>query len=216
MRDETVVLGGPEVTDEAAASAPLLRALSRRPVPTLGASALCGAGMVLSEQIAAPLPAVVFLLWVILASSLFILAQARLRPLPPEPPAQVHEIAYNCVICGRPLTNPQSMRARVGSTCIQRYGPRYKMIANPDHARWRGLLAAAEAERAAEQARLNLEHQHAMARYRTLARAWDLEVASPAGQERRRNRGTGRRLTLLGAGSVPALFIGAAVALPQV
>ena len=208
-------------------------ALSRHPVIAAAVFALMGAAMVLSETVAAALPSLIFLAYLIMASAVFVsgaviwhrhrdprrpraprLAQVKMRPLPPEPSRQVHEIAYNCVLCGRPLTNPQSMRARVGSTCIQRHGPRYKMIPNPEHKRWSGLLAAAAADRAKEQARLNVEHERAMKHYRQYDHAWQREIASPTGQVRRRSRETGKRLVLVGASSAPAVFVGITAALP--
>ena len=62
----------------------------------------------------------------------------------PEPADTVHDIAYNCVICGRPLTNYQSQRQRVGSTCVKTHGPRYKMVANPVHGEWMRQRSLAE------------------------------------------------------------------------
>lgn len=144
-----------------------------------------------------------------------VLTRARLRQLPPEPPARVHEMAHSCVICGRPLTNPQSMRARVGSTCIQRYGPRYKMIPNPQHEKWRGLLASAEADRAAEQARLNVAHQQALARHSNLLRAWEAERQTPAAHARRQTRRAACERMLMGAAATPfGTLLGIAIALP--
>ncbi len=133
-----------------------------------------------------------------------VLQQARLRPLPPEPAPQVHAIAYRCVICGRPLTNPKSMRSRVGSTCIRTYGPRFKMVANPKHERWRGLLAAAEADRAAEQAHLNVAHARALKEHAHMMRAWEVERQSPAGQQRKQRRRIAAFRVLLGAVCAPA------------
>ena len=211
---------------------PLFR-VSRRPHFSLGAFFVAGVGMVLSEQVAPVLPALMFLLCLGAAIALLISgtptwfrnrdpkrprpprpARATRLRLPPEPAAQVHEIAYNCVICGRPLTNAQSMRARVGSTCIQRYGPRYKMVPNPEHERWRGLVAAAEAERAAQQARLDGEHLRAMTEYQKVADAWAAERATPVGRARREARQVGGRLMLLGVAALPFMLTGIAVTLP--
>lgn len=139
------------------------------------------------------------------------LGKATLRSLPPQPPSRIHELADNCVICGRPLTNLQSRAARVGSTCITRFGPRYKMVVNPEHEKWIELLAAAEADRAAEQARLNVAHTRALASHAKATQAWALEMKSPAAQVRRENRKVARRRMLLSAGAVPAgLAVGVA------
>ena len=228
------VLSAPEMSSalpDRELSSPL-RAACRRPFSATLVFAMLGAVMVVSEAVAPGMPAIVFLVYLVAAATLLVrgarlwlrhrdpsrpraprLAQARLRKLPPEPPPQVNAIAYHCVICGRPLTNPQSMRARVGSTCIRQYGPRYLMVPNPQHEQWRGLRAAAEADRAAEQARLNAQHQQAMAVHTHLARSWADEVASPAGQTRKRGRSVGIRLVGVSVGSLPAVIIGMAVAL---
>lgn len=133
--------------------------------------------------------------------------KARRRRVPREPASQVHEIAHRCVICNRPLTNAQSMRARVGSTCIKRYGPRYKLIPNPEHARWRGLVAAADADRAAEQASFNVAHQRAMADHQTAVARWEQERTSSAGRARAVTRCEGRRRLQVSALAVPGGLI---------
>ena len=82
-----------------------------------------------------------------------------------EPARTVHDIAYNCVICGRALTNPQSQRQRVGSTCVKTHGPRYKMVANPVHGQWTrhkalALKAQVEAQEVADEAHLDMLQLH--------------------------------------------------------
>ena len=90
-----------------------------------------------------------------------------------------------------------------------------KLIANPEHARWRGLVAAAEAERAAEQARLNVAQAQAMVAHAHAMKAWDFERTSPAGQVRRDRRRAACTRMLLGGVCAPAgMFVGIAVALP--
>lgn len=125
-----------------------------------------------------------------------------------EPPTQVPVLATNCVICGRPLTNPQSRLARVGSTCIKAYGPRPAWQANPDHDRWVGEWSHARATQAHEQARLDLEFQRLTAAYPVVLEAWERELASPGGLRRRaqRREATGRLLPALVA-TVVALVV---------
>lgn len=114
---------------------------------------------------------------------------AKLPYVPREPASTIHEIAYHCVICGRPLSNPESMRARVGSTCIQRYGPRYKMVPNPEHAVWRGLLTMAEVSRAAEQAGFDHAFQKALSEHAGALEAHAAELLT----DDARNRALARR-----------------------
>ncbi|MFD1811793.1 DUF6011 domain-containing protein [Rhodococcus gannanensis] len=124
---------------------------------------------------------------------------ARLARLPSRPARVLPLLASNCVICGRPLTNPQSMRARVGTTCIKKYGPRYATQPNPAYDEWEKLKAAAESDRVAEQARLDVEFQLALSGYSSLMLAWESEIASPAGQSRAANRQIGTRILCVGA-----------------
>jgi hypothetical protein len=135
-----------------------------------------------------------------------VLGRARLPKVRREPPRQVPLIATRCVICGRPLSNRQSMRARVGSTCIKTYGPRYATGPNPDHDRWVHDVARARAEQAAEQARLNGEHQRALAAHPRLVAAWEAELRTPEAMTRRAERAAVQRFTL------PALVLVAAPA----
>lgn len=109
------------------------------------------------------------------------------------------------MICGRPLTSPESRLARVGSTCIQQHGPRYANIPNPEFARWQNELDSAERSQKEQQAVFDQQHQSALAEYEILKSEWDAKVESPAGQARRRNRAVGRKLFFAGAFS--ALFL---------
>jgi hypothetical protein len=136
------------------------------------------------------------------------MGQATLGRLPHEPPNSVPGIAYNCVICGRPLTNAASMRARVGSTCIKTYGPRYLMVANPAHEQWAVLKVAAEVQRASAQAAFNTQHQRDLITFRQITQAWQRELVSPNAKIRQLRRGLGRRLLLTGALSFHLVFVG--------
>lgn len=90
------------------------------------------------------------------------------------PSATIHDISYNCVKCGRALTNPNSQRHRVGTECIKRYGSQARMISNPAHAEWRARKARADADRVARQVALNAEHARAMAAYEKNLATWKL------------------------------------------
>ncbi|MBM4597462.1 hypothetical protein JO861_12395 [Rhodococcus hoagii] len=125
--------------------------------------------------------------------------KAKLDRLPKSPASQIPLLASHCLICGRPLTNPESMRARVGSTCIKTHGPRYATTANPAYAEWQKLLIAAESKRAEEQVRLDAKHQTALLEHKLLLANWEREVASPEGLSRSANRRTGSKLLGVGA-----------------
>ena len=109
---------------------------------------------------------------------------AKLGRVRREPPRQIPLLSRVCVICGRPLTNGESMRARVGSTCIKRYGPRYAHQVNPDHEVWVAEMVRARADQAERQAHLNVEFDRATAAYPGLVAAWEAERASETGRLR--------------------------------
>lgn len=198
------------------------------------ASVVAGVAMPAAEHLAQGLAALVFLAAFLLASwavlsglylllldrgprrpSMPKLPQARRPRIPREPKKQIPELSSRCVICGRALTNAQSMRARVGSTCIKTYGPRYAWTANPQHIAWRRLLAAAEASRAAEQARLNAAHAEAMATYPRLVSVWENERTSVTGQARAARQAVGCNRLIVGGVVAPlGVFAGLAVAVP--
>lgn len=137
----------------------------------------------------------------------------RVAPMPrlrPEPRRTVPVLAHSCVICGRPLTNRQSMLARVGSTCIKTYGPRPAWRPNPDHAAWAHELARARGDQAVEQVRLDTEHERALAEHLALVDAWEQERASPEGQARRRRRD--QALGLVGSSLVWVLAVATSAA----
>lgn len=208
------------------------RAPERHPVASAFCSIPLGAAMVAGEALAPVVPGLLFMLYVLIAAAAFLRGlvewvrrrdpprpRAPRRPIakrsrvPREPKRLIHEIAHNCVICGRPLTNRESMRARVGSTCIKRYGPRFKLIENPDHATWRRTVAAAEMERAAKQSRLDAEFDRAVVLHQERERAWAAEVAATAGQERRQQRKAASRLVASSVASAPLLLVGIGCAL---
>lgn len=134
-------------------------------------------------------------------------ARARMPRVRREPPSKIPLLASHCVICGRPLTNQQSMLARVGSTCIKRHGPRPAWQDNPDHHRWIAERAAADAARAAEQARLDVQFDRAIAAYPAAEQAWRDELGSSDGLRRRE-----RRRMALGRLGVGAMWSVVAVA----
>lgn len=199
-----------------------------------GSAIAAGVVAVLGEQLASGVAAIIFLAgtllgsWAVL-SGLILWLQVRgperpglpkmrtaRRPrVPREPKKHVPELSSRCVICGRPLTNAQSMRARVGSTCIKTYGPRYAWVANPAHVAWQRVLAAAEATRAAEQARLTSAHFEAMAVYPRQLSAWEEERRTSLGQSRIARQSLARhRLMLAGMVAPAGFFVGLAAALP--
>jgi hypothetical protein len=192
-----------------------------------------GVAMVAAEQLAPGAAALIFVFatliggWAV-ASGLILWVKSRgprqpctpklrtaKRPrIPREPRKQVPQLSSKCVICGRPLTNNQSMRARVGSTCIKTYGPRYAWVVNPEHIAWR-QLDSAEAKRAAEQARLNAVHAEATRAYPLELQAWEAERLTPLGQSRAAKRlVAAHRLILAGVVAPVGTFVGLAAALP--
>lgn len=104
-----------------------------------------------------------------------------------EPPTQIPVLADHCVICGRPLTNVVSRIARVGSTCIQMYGPRPAWKHNKDHDLWPTELAAARAQQAEDQVKLNRDFETASAEHAIALEEWEHWRTSDAGRERARS-----------------------------
>lgn len=208
--------------------------LTKQAVIVGAVSFSAGVAMVAAEQLAAGAAALIFVLatlvggWAV-ASGLILWLKSRgprqphtpklrtaKRPrIPREPKKQVPQLSSKCVICGRPLTNTQSMRARVGSTCIKTYGPRYAWVVNPEHIAWRKLLDSAEAKRAAEQARLNAMHAEATKAYPVKLQAWEAERLTPLGRSRVARRLVACHRLILGCVVAPlGTFAGLAAALP--
>ena len=62
-----------------------------------------------------------------------------------RPPATIWEMADRCIKCGRPLTDPRSRRARVGTKCIRIYGSQQRRIPNPSYDTWLQRKSQADA-----------------------------------------------------------------------
>lgn len=104
------------------------------------------------------------------------------------PPRTVHLLSDRCTICGRPLTTYASRKARVGSTCIKQYGPRFMKIENPKYRDWERTKARAEAMRALEQQKLDAAHAQRLHEHSDALVLWQRELASANGGLRERNR----------------------------
>lgn len=131
--------------------------------------------------------------------------KAKLDRLPWAPAKQIPLTSTHCLICSRALTNPQSMRARVGSTCIKTHGPRYANVPNPAYAEWQELRAAAESKQAAEQVRLDAQHQVDLVEYNLLLLNWEREIVTPEGLSRSANRRKAIELSSIGAATTVTL-----------
>ena len=113
------------------------------------------------------------------------LVDVPLRRLPEEPPRKIYEESDVCVICGRSLTRNDSRQARVGSTCIQTFGPRFKMVENPRWTRWSELSIEARAEQAERRAEAQVAYARETVEWERAKLAWQEEVDSPTGMARR-------------------------------
>lgn len=139
---------------------------------------------------------------------------AKLANVGPKPPVQIPDLADRCDICGRKLTNPKSMRARVGTDCIKKYGPRYRMKPNPDYDRWSAETARARADQVEQQVRFNHQHRQELATLAPRIQAWEQRRDSDeqfAARVRRRRwqRAMGLAAgTLVWAGLAAAFLIG--------
>lgn len=81
------------------------------------------------------------------------------------PSSTIWDISFNCVKCGRALTNPNSQRHRVGTDCIKRYGSQARKIENPEFSAWTARKARAEADRATQQVKFDAEYDRLNAAY---------------------------------------------------
>jgi hypothetical protein len=81
-------------------------------------------------------------------------------------------MADNCIKCGRPLTDPRSRRARVGTKCIRVYGSQQRRIPNPAHQRWLDKKTKADVEFIADKARADAELARAKAAYDVALSDW--------------------------------------------
>jgi hypothetical protein len=136
---------------------------------------------------------------------------AKRRHVGREPQRLTYEVAFRCVICGRPLSNPASMRARVGSTCIKTYGPQYKKIRNPEHVRWEHARIQAEEERMVEQAQHDLNFERAVLHYCYLLHLRDQFMVSPVGLERQDKATVAKKAVILGLGGLPLTLMAIAM-----
>lgn len=88
------------------------------------------------------------------------------------PAATVWELADRCIKCGRPLTDPRSRRARVGTKCIRIWGSQQRRIPNPEHERWVEKKTRADVAYLAEKARVDAEFDRAKTAYDEALAAW--------------------------------------------
>lgn len=136
-----------------------------------------------------------------------------LRQLPQEPARRIHQMADHCTVCGRPLTNSESRKARVGTQCIQTHGPRYKMIENPAWVRWSRELVSARAEQAQRQAEARVAHDRALVAHAQRLEEWESELLSEAGVQRRSHRIRVKESYGLAAWAMPIGYVLTAVVL---
>lgn len=126
----------------------------------------------------------------------------------PEPARRVAVLADFCTLCGRPLSNPTSRLARVGSECVKVHGPRPLSVPNPAYGEWAVSKRVAEAETAARQRGLDREHERALVSHALDVRRWELSLGTPEMVQRRAVRVEGQRVA--GAGVMLAGGIAAA------
>lgn len=88
------------------------------------------------------------------------------------PPSMIWDLADNCVKCGRPLTDPRSRQARVGTKCIRVYGSQQRKIPNPQHAAWIAKKTKAEVTYTAAKVRADAEYARAMSAYEEARTEW--------------------------------------------
>lgn len=88
------------------------------------------------------------------------------------PSSTIWDISYNCIKCGRALTNPNSQRHRVGTDCIKRYGSQARKIANPAHAAWIARKTKADVDRVAKQVEHDAEYARSMDDYNSALDRW--------------------------------------------
>lgn len=110
------------------------------------------------------------------------LKKARLAWVGFAPAQRVDELADYCIKCGRPLASLASRRARVGTTCIRRYGPQPRKIPNPAYAVWTAKKDRALIEQVTDQAGYNAAYSRAMASYETDLAAYHAARAARRGR----------------------------------
>jgi hypothetical protein len=126
----------------------------------------------------------------------------------PEPAQRVPLLADVCTLCGRPLSNPDSRLARVGSECVKVHGPRPLSVPNAAYGEWAVSKRVAEAETAARQRVLDRHHEQALKAHAHDVRRWELSLGTPVMVQRRTARVEGQPVA--GAGSMLACGIAAA------
>jgi hypothetical protein len=126
----------------------------------------------------------------------------------PEPAQRVPVHSDFCTLCGRPLSNPDSRLARVGSECVKVHGPRPLSVPNPAYGEWVVSKRVAEAETAARQRVLDRLHEQALKAHVHDVRRWELSLGKPVMAQRRAARVEGQRVA--GAGIMLACAIAAA------
>jgi hypothetical protein len=88
------------------------------------------------------------------------------------PSSTIWDLADNCVKCGRPLTDPRSRQARVGTKCIRIYGSQQRKIPNPRHAAWIARKTKADTAYIAEKVRADAEYARARTAYDEARAEW--------------------------------------------
>lgn len=99
-------------------------------------------------------------------------AHIRKPHIAPAPPAGIWELADNCIKCGRPLTDPRSRLARVGTRCIQIYGSQQRQVPNPAYSVWLAHKTKADTDYIAAKVRADAEFTRAMAAYEHAKAEW--------------------------------------------
>ena len=88
------------------------------------------------------------------------------------PSSTIWDVSYNCIKCGRALTNPNSQRHRVGTDCIKRYGSQARKVTNPAYTEWTARKARAEVDRIALQVRYDADYERAIKAYEQAMATW--------------------------------------------
>lgn len=108
------------------------------------------------------------------------------------PPTTIWDLADRCVKCGRPLTDPRSRQARVGTKCIRVWGSQARKIPNPAHSLWVTRKSRAEADFVARKAQADAEFERAQAAF-SMAKAEWAHARSAYRQSRRVRKPRKRR-----------------------
>lgn len=90
------------------------------------------------------------------------------------PPPTIWDMADNCVKCGRPLTDPRSRQARVGTKCIRIYGSQQRRIPNPQYSAWIDRKTKADVAYVTEKVQADAEYARAKTAYDEALAKWKL------------------------------------------